>query len=77
VGFLKGDRQSVRFVGDHHQMNVVRHQAIAEKRQRVQLHGLTQQIHIDHPLGIRVEDELPRVRALRDMMGYINSNYTS
>lgn len=77
MGLLEGDRQSVRFLGDHHQMNVVRHQAIAEKRERVQLHGLTQQIHVDHPLGIRVEDVPPRVRALRDVVRNINSNNTS
>ena len=77
MGFLEGDRQSVSFVRDHHEVNVVRHQAIAEQRERVQLHGLTQQIHIDHPLGIRAEDELPRVRALRNVVRNINSNNTS
>jgi hypothetical protein len=43
----------------------------------MELDGLTQEIKIDHPLGIRSENVLPRVAALRDMMRDVNCNHTS
>jgi len=63
--------------GYHHQVNMVRHQAIADQKQGMELQGLPQQIQINRPLGIRCQDELTRVATLRDMVGNINSNYTS
>ena len=35
----------------------------------MQVHGLTQQVHVNDLLGIRAEDELPRVAQVRNMMG--------
>ena len=33
------------------------------------VHSLTQQVHVNDLLGIRAEDELPRVAQVRNMMG--------
>ena len=57
-------------------MDVVRHEAIADQRQGMELHGLAQEIQIDHSFGIRGENELPSVATLRDMMGNIHRNNT-
>ncbi len=74
---LQGPGQRLRFAGYHHQVDVVRNQAIANQRQEMKVHGLPQQIQINRPLGIAGQNELTRVATLRDMVGNINCNDTS
>jgi hypothetical protein len=40
-------------------------------------YGLAKEIHVHQPFRIGIQNELPRVATLRDMMGNINCHYAS
>src|SRR5689334_17809068 len=58
-------------------MNVVRHQAIADDREWIELHRLPNQIQIHHAFGVSRENVLPPITTLRYMMSDIDRNHTS
>ena len=62
---------------DRHQMDVIRHQAIANQGKFMQLRMAPQQVQIDHAVGIGVEDVLPRVPTLRYMMRNVHGDHAS
>ena len=72
---LKSLGQYRRPAWDHHQVHVVRHQAIAYHRQLVQADGPTQQIEIHHALGGAGQNELTSIATLRDVMRNIDDNH--
>src|ERR1035438_10917530 len=72
---LKRPGQHLRSARDHHQMHVVRHQAIAYHRQLVQANGPTQQIEIHHALGGAGQNELTSIATLCYVMRNIDDNH--
>jgi hypothetical protein len=74
---LQAARQSVLLLWDGNEMNVIGHQAIADQFYPVSLDTLLQQIEVDAPLSITLEDEAPRIAALSYVMGNVWSNHTS
>jgi hypothetical protein len=65
------------FARNHNQMNVIRHQAVSDHRQRMLLERLPQQIQVNRSFSIRGENELTSIATLRDMMPNINHYHTS
>src|SRR5215813_11481154 len=76
VRLFQRRRQSFCFARDHHQMDVVRHQAIANQGEGMELHSLPKKIQINHALGVGSQNELSCVATLCDVMGNINHHYT-
>jgi hypothetical protein len=77
MGILQTARQSVLLVWHGNEMNVIRHQAIADQLYPVSLDALPQQIEVDAPLSITFENEATRIAALSYVMGNAWSNHTS
>jgi hypothetical protein len=57
-------------------MHVIRHQAVTQQREAIQLRILTQQRHVSQSVRIGGEDDLAGIAALRNMMGNIHRDYT-
>ena len=55
-------------------MNTIGHEAIANQRHTVGFSILSQQIEIDHTIGVGVEDKSSPIPTLCDMVRYINGN---
>ena len=68
-------RQGLHSVRDHHQMHVIRHQAIPHHRYALQSHRLSRQIEINHPLRVARQNELTTIATLRHVVRYIHDNY--
>jgi len=77
VGLLQHHGERVRGARNHHQMNMVRHQAVAENGETVQAGMLPQQAKIHRPLRIGAKDKLPCVAALRHMVRNVDSYHAS
>ncbi len=77
MGMFEGQSQSVGFVRNHNQVNVIRHEAIADEGELVQSSIVSEQVKINKALGVGSEDELPGVPTLCNVVRYINGNHAS
>jgi hypothetical protein len=68
VGMLESFRQSIGLMGNDHQMNVIGHQTVADHRDIMRFEVFPKQAQIHFSICGAVQDELPRISALRHMM---------
>ena len=61
-------RERLRIVWDRDQVDVIRHQAIAQQREAVKLGVLPQQLKVGDAIGIADENDLSSISSLGDMM---------
>jgi hypothetical protein len=64
VGVLQRVSHGIHFPRDRDEMNTVRHQAVANKCQAVQLNALPQQIEINFAISINIKDAPPSIASL-------------
>ena len=84
VSVLQRVPHSIHFPRDRDEMNMVRHQTVADQCQAVQLNALSQQIEINLAISIGAEDETV-VRCLVESRGGVrrrqphepNASYTA
>ena len=77
MSMFEGQSQSVRFVRNHNQVNVIRHEAIADQGELMQGGIVSEQVKIDDPLGVGSEDNLSSIATLCNVVRYINGNHAS
>ncbi len=58
-------------------MQVVRHQAITDHRQTLDLYRWAQQIQVNHPLHVGGQNELPPIPTLRQVVRHIHPDHPS
>jgi hypothetical protein len=52
-------------------MNVIRHQAVADQFHAMSLHALLEQIKVDPPFRVSLQNEAPCIPALRDVVSNV------
>ena len=57
MGMLESYRQSIRLVRDHHQMNMVGHQTVANQRGFLLFGAFTEQAQINFSIYVAVQDK--------------------
>jgi hypothetical protein len=72
VRLLERQGQSIGLLRNHHQMYMVGHQAVADQGHLMMVDAFPQQAQINFSIGVAVQDKLPRIPTLRQMMR--NSN---
>ena len=77
MGVLEGQRQRVGSARDDDQMNMIRHETIAQQREMMEVRITPQQIEIHCPVGVVGENELPGIPTLGNVMGYVDNDDTS
>jgi hypothetical protein len=73
---LERFRKGIWQVRNHHQMNMVRHQTVADQCQAVQRNALSQQIEINLAISIGIKDVLPSVASLSHVVWHAGGNHT-
>ena len=68
MGMTEGKAQGLGPVRDRDQVHMVRHETEAEHGQAVELTIGFQKLEVDEAVGVGVEDAVPGVAALRDMV---------
>ena len=68
VALAEGAGKRIGPLGDRHQMNVIRHQAVAKQRNAVALRAFAESFEIETPVVVEQEDVLAIVAPLRDVM---------
>jgi len=74
---LEGERQRVGSARDDDQMNMIRHETIAQQREVMEVRITSKQIEIHCPVGIAGENELPGISTLGNVMGYVDNDDAS
>ena len=75
---LSGHRfQTIDFVRNRDQVDMVRHEAISNEGDAVEDDVLAQQIEVDCSIGVALQDEATPIPTLRHMVWYVNGNHTS
>ena len=77
MGVLEGERQRVGSARDDDQMNMIRHETIAQQREVMEVRITSKQIEIHCPVGIAGENELPGISTLGNVMGYVDNDDAS
>jgi hypothetical protein len=67
-------RQRLRGVRNSDQVHVIRHQAVSQQRETVNLGVLPQQLKISDAIRIARENDLSRIPPLRNMMGNVDDH---
>ena len=65
---FEGERQRLGPPGNHNQVDVVRHEAIADDREPLNLAIGAEEVKVNEAVGIGFENELARVAALGDVV---------
>jgi hypothetical protein len=60
--------------GNSDQVHVIRHQAVAQKREAVELKVLPHQLKIGHAISIAGQNNLSGISPLRNMMGNVGND---
>jgi hypothetical protein len=76
VCVLQRTAHYIQFARDRYEMNVIRHQTVADQCQAVQLNALSQQIEIDRSIGIGIKNELSCIASLSYVVWHANGNHT-
>ncbi len=76
MGMLESLRQRVGGARNDDQMYMIRHQAIAEQREVIEFAVLVEKFQIGKTIGVTVDDYLPGVAALRNMMRNVGHDHT-
>jgi hypothetical protein len=76
VRVLQRTTHDIHFSRDRDEMNVVRHQTVADQCQAVQLNALSQQIEINLAISVGAEDELSSVASLSHVVWHADGNHT-
>jgi hypothetical protein len=69
-------RQSLWSLRNRDQVHVIRHQAVAQQRQSVELRILPQQLKVSNAIRIAGQNHLSRIPPLRNMMGNVDDHDT-
>jgi hypothetical protein len=77
VGLLQCLCQTIDFVRNRDQVDMVRHEAISNEGDAVEDDVLAQQLEVDCSIGAAVQDEAPPVPTLCHMVWHVNGNHTS
>ena len=77
MSLLEDEGESFGGMRDDDQVDVIGHEAIAGNGKPMQSGVVTQQVEIDEAVGIAIENELPAITALRDVVGHIDGDYAS
>ena len=77
VGLLQSLLQTIDFVRNRNQVDMVRHEAISNEGDAVEGDVLAQQIEVDCSIGFALEYEAPPIPTLRHMVWNVNGNHTS
>ena len=75
VGVFERLRERPRVQRNSDQVHVIRHQAVTQQRETVQLRVLPQQLQIGEAIGIAGENDLSGIATLRNMMGNIHRDH--
>ena len=73
---LKGLGQRFGPARDHHQMDVVRHQAITHNADLLHLNFPAEQVEVDQSLHVAGQNELTTIATLCHMMRNIDDNHS-
>ena len=73
---LEGPRKGIRSPRNNNQVHVIGHQAVAKYRKRVQPDMAPEKFEINEALAIRVEQKLPCVTTMGDVMRNIRRDDT-
>ena len=65
----QGDAQSLRFLGNRHQVNVIAHQTVSQNTHSGLRTVLAQAVEIGMPIGVGKKDSLAVDTSLRDVVG--------
>jgi hypothetical protein len=57
-------------------VNVIGHEAIPDELYSIEAQVLPQQLKVDRPIGIAIQDEVPPATTLRYMVWHIDGNDT-
>jgi hypothetical protein len=76
MGVLKRAPHVIYFPRDRNEMNVLRHQTVADECQAVELNALSQQIEINLAISIGTKDELSGVAPLSHVVWQAHGNHT-
>ena len=77
MGLLQCLCQTIDFVRNRDQVDMVRHEAISNEGDAVEDDVLAQQIEVDCSIGVALQDEATPIPTLRHMVWYVNGNHTS
>jgi hypothetical protein len=77
VGLLEGFCKGVGLVRNHHQMNMIGHQAVADQRSCVLFGAFSQQAQIHISICVAVQDKLPGITTLRHVMRNLGGYHPS
>jgi hypothetical protein len=77
VGLLQCLCQTIDFVRNRDQVDMVRHEAISNEGDAVEGDVLAQQLEVNCSIGVAVQYEAPPVPTLRHMVWNVNGNHTS
>jgi hypothetical protein len=77
VGLLQCLCQTIDFVRNRDQVDMVRHEAVSNEGDAVEDDVLVQQLEVDCSIGVAVQDEAKTVPTLRHMVWHVNGNHTS
>ncbi len=58
-------------LGHGNEMNVIRHQAVADPFHAISLNALLEQIKVDPAFRVSFQNEAPRIPALRDVVSNV------
>ena len=58
-------------LGHSNEMNVIRHQAVADQFHAMSLHALLEQIKVNPAFRVSLQNEAPRIAALRYVMSNV------
>ncbi len=75
VTLAQGATKRIGPLGNRHQMDVIRHQTIAEQRDAVAPRTFAQSFEIEAPVVIEQEDILAVVAPLRDVMRHARRHH--
>ena len=75
VALAEGAGKRIGPLGDRHQMNVIRHQAVAKQRDAVALRAFAESFEIETPVVVEQEDVLAIVAPLRDVMRHTRRHH--
>ena len=77
MGLLQCLCQTIDFVRNRDQVDMVRHEAIPNEGDAVEGDVLAQQLELNCSIGVAVQYEAPPVPTLRHMVWNVNGNHTS
>ena len=76
MSLFEGLRDSLWSLRNHDQMDVIRHETVAQHEESVKLRILPQQLQVSDAVCIARQNDLSRIPSLRNMMGNVDDHDT-